>query len=212
MNFIENYFKFSIENKNKTNFEKFYNKKYENTMNNMEREIIDNIDPEIYKKLKNFFFRYNKNAETKTFTNNIYKKTEFDIPRVITKEDLLWVMYKENSNKDYKTIIQDEFEANDDIFYYPVQWKTFIESISKILNDNNNHLLTCRIEKESSEKLDKILEDLKYKIENKKFNYKLYHSAFTKTKTSIVLNTLKGIFIDSRTPEISIVNENNYLI
>jgi hypothetical protein len=212
MNFIENYFKFSIETKSQSNIEKFYNHKYGNTMNNHEKEIIENIDPEIYKKLKNFFFKYNKNADTKSFTNSIYKRTEFDIQRLITKEDLLWLMYKEGNKKDYKDYIKDRFESNDDIFYYPVQWKTFIEIICQILNESNNHLLTCKVEKESEELLDKILADLKFKIEDKKVNFKLYQSAFTKTKTNIVLNTLKRIFIDSRSPEISIVNEKNNLI
>jgi hypothetical protein len=222
-NLFNKIFEYSIESKSTSNMEKFYNKKYSsnsmvtklnsmsslNTQNLSQEILIDKVDPEFYKKLKTYFFIFNKDAESMSFLSNTYKRFQFDFLRIITEEDLLWLKNKVISQgmnvkfdeKDYEAQITKNFDKikNEKFFYDPVEWKTFIQAIYEIKFSNSD---SNKID------VDSILNLLSEKIKNKKFNFKRYQREYNSTKTNLLLNTFKvGLIFDTRSPDITVIRD-----
>lgn len=221
---ILNYiFGFSIHNKSTSNMEKFYNKKFDadimvtkiNSMSsintqNLTTEIpIEKLEPEFYKKLKTYFFNYNKDSESMSFLSNTYKRYQFDFLRIITEEDLFWLknriysqfLNKKFDEKDYDFQITKQYDKikNEKFYNDPVEWKTFITSMHEIIFRDSD---SKKVE------IDFILNLLSEKIKNKKFNFNRYQREYNSTKTNLLLNTLKvGLIFDTRSPEITVIKD-----
>lgn len=221
---ILNYiFGFSIHNKSTSNMEKFYNKKFAadimvtkvnsmisiNTQNLTTEIPIEKLEPEFYKKLKTYFFNYNKDAESMSFLSNTYKRYQFDFLRNITEEDLFWLKNRISSQflnnkfdeKDIDFHITKQYDKikNEKFYNDPVEWKTFITYMHEIkFMDNNSKKVD----------IDYILNLLSEKIKNKKFNFKRYQREYNSTKTNLLLNTMKvGLIFDTRCPEITVIKD-----
>jgi hypothetical protein len=160
-------------------FKNFFTMKYKNA--NMFTDL--KINYRIYRRLKEFFFTYNQDSETKSLDyikiKNLYK--------IITYEDLLLLRYKNeliNMPYDEKLkFLKNKYNLDSNLIK-PVNWKLYITILQEIIIQNNYN----------QEQTDKMLNELLYIIQNRKLDFQYYRSLYRKTFRKVFMKTLKDIF------------------
>ena len=132
--FFDKYLNYSIERKRQSNFDRYFSNKYKDTYTD------ESLEEEAYNKIKNFFLKFNYDSSIKTFSENIYKKSDFNFLRIIIKEDLEWAKYL-NDNLDNQDISNLKKSYNENILkislspsspYLPINTSRFsIAGVSK---------------------------------------------------------------------------------
>ena len=160
-------------------FKNFFIMKYKN--GNMFTDL--KINYRIYRRLKEFFFTYNVDSQTKSLhyikITNLFK--------IITYEDLLTLRYKNdliNMSQEEKLKFLKNKCYFDSHLSKPVNWKLYITTLQEIIIQNNYN----------QEQTDKMLTELLSIIQNRKPDFQLYRSLYRKTFRKVFMKTLKDIF------------------
>jgi hypothetical protein len=209
MKIFEKYFIFNIDDKKKSNFEKYFDKKYsrQSMVTKIGKINISEMDFKLYNKIKYFFLLYNRDSEVISFSEKVYKKYDFDYLKVITEEDLDFLNKNEGKNKNQQINTSHYFKILTKCNISPIDWNKFIVTImttdSIVQNISDSKFI--------HQQMDKYLDIISHKIKNRRFDFKIYQNKYKMAKKNLLLNFLKKAFLtELKHPGPAIIKEERY--
>jgi hypothetical protein len=192
MKIFEMYFIFNIDDKKRSNFEKYFDKKYssQSMVTKIGKINISEIDFKLYNKIKYFFLLNNRDSEVISFSEKLYKKYDFDYLKVITEEDLDFLHKNEGENENQQLNTSSYFKILINSNMIPIEWNKFMvtimtaDSIVKNISD----------QKFIHQQVDKYLDIISDKIKNRRFDFKIYQNKYKMAKKNLLLNVFKKAF------------------